>query len=413
MNSLELSMLLYDKGETGDELKCAKFDGNDMHRTQHNGVDIGNDESSDSSCGAHDENLRNSASSIDTVVMMGEAMGSRVASSLSSKADTEHIPFVQAGCSPSGSALLNGTNGGAPHYPSTLPNGGVMNTGLPHVSPANIRFPSGLHKMKREWRVVGWFTSDAAMNEVRKREKVSKRKSVAQINGTKVFYRCNNWRRTNCNFRMYALYHAPDQITLYASGEHDHTTKNPHYVPRNYTGNMIYSLAPSSSQQQALGQFVMHAAANASSLNAISYNQENVDTRSARNESAPSSDVPPYLDSFIKNSVKNELAPASDVPPYLDCLIKLNDGRSIAQLLQLATQIDHTFTFNSRRNSEYCFESNAMRGKVIAFIDLGDVVSVVERCNGVEKSCEQWRKADWNQFLWAVRGKCSAAAKSC
>lgn len=88
--------------------------------------------------------------------------------------------------------------------------------------------------MKREWRNVGWFTSEAEMNEVRKREKVSKRKSVQQANGVKVFYRCNNWRRTNCNFRMFAMFYDKERISLNASGEHDHTTKNPHYVPRNY-----------------------------------------------------------------------------------------------------------------------------------------------------------------------------------
>lgn len=93
---------------------------------------------------------------------------------------------------------------------------------------------SGVHRMKRVWRLVGWFSTEEEMNAVRKQEKVSKRKSVTQAIGTKVFYRCNNWRRTNCNFRMYAMYYAPDKICLNASGEHDHSTKNAQYVPKTY-----------------------------------------------------------------------------------------------------------------------------------------------------------------------------------
>nr|CDJ86873.1 Zinc finger domain containing protein [Haemonchus contortus] len=37
---------------------------------------------------------------------------------------------------------------------------------------------------------------------------------------------------------------------------------------------------------------------------------------------------------------------------------QLSDGASIAALLQIATDSDLTFTFNSRRCGEYCFESN-------------------------------------------------------
>ncbi|VDM94490.1 unnamed protein product [Onchocerca ochengi] len=86
------------------------------------------------------------------------------------------------------------------------------------------------NKMKRQWRNYGWYTSCEEMDEVRRREKVSKRKSVTSIHGTKVFYRCNNWRRTRCNFRMYAIIFASDKMCLFASGEHDHTAKDPCYV---------------------------------------------------------------------------------------------------------------------------------------------------------------------------------------
>lgn len=84
--------------------------------------------------------------------------------------------------------------------------------------------------MKREWRNYGCYTSCEEMDEVRRREKVSKRKSVTSAHGTKVFYRCNNWRRTRCNFRMYAIIFTSNKICLFASGEHDHTAKDPYYV---------------------------------------------------------------------------------------------------------------------------------------------------------------------------------------
>lgn len=84
--------------------------------------------------------------------------------------------------------------------------------------------------MKREWRSYGWYTSCEEMDEVRRREKVSKRKSVTSVHGTKVFYRCNNWRRTRCNFRMYAIIFTSNKMCLFASGEHDHTTKDPYYI---------------------------------------------------------------------------------------------------------------------------------------------------------------------------------------
>lgn len=90
----------------------------------------------------------------------------------------------------------------------------------------------GNSNMKREWRNVGWFTSEEEMDRVRKSQRVSKWKTVEQINGLKVFFRCNKWKRTNCNYRMYVMYYAMDKISLNESGVHDHSTLNPEYKPR-------------------------------------------------------------------------------------------------------------------------------------------------------------------------------------
>ncbi|MFH4982990.1 hypothetical protein AB6A40_009699 [Gnathostoma spinigerum] len=131
------------------------------------------------------------------------------------------------------------------------------------------------HKMKREWRNVGWFTNAEAMNEVRKREKVSKRKSVVQVNGTKVFYRCNRWRRTNCNYRMFAMYYAPNRISLNESGYHDHSTPNRDFKTSSRNSGAVFEATASSSQQHVLDQLVLNATVNSSHL-FNSFEQENV-----------------------------------------------------------------------------------------------------------------------------------------
>ncbi|VBB35431.1 unnamed protein product, partial [Acanthocheilonema viteae] len=119
--------------------------------------------------------------------------------------------------------------------------------------------------MKREWRNYGSYTSCEEMDEVRRREKVSKRKSVTSAHGTKVFYRCNNWRRTRCNFRMYAIIFTSSKICLFASGEHDHTAKDPYYVSEVINPQIQRdpeSTRPSTAQQDILTQFVMNATSN-------------------------------------------------------------------------------------------------------------------------------------------------------
>ncbi|CAJ0961837.1 unnamed protein product, partial [Mesorhabditis belari] len=86
----------------------------------------------------------------------------------------------------------------------------------------------------------------------------------------------------------------------------------------------------------------------------------------------------------------------------------LADGASIAGLLQIATDSDLTFTFNARRSGEYCFESNKgeKKGQMIVFSDHGTEIRVEQKVDGKEICVEMWRKSDWTQFCWAVRGTC-------
>lgn len=267
------------------------------------------------------------------------------------------------------------------------------------------------HKTKREWRNIGTFTSEEAMNEVRKREKVSKRKTVVQINGTKVFYRCNNWRRTSCNYRMHAIIHGPSHFTLFASGEHDHTTKNPHYVPRTYTGSCMYDMAPCSSQQQVLNQLVANATANSSGFLEAN-DQENVFEAKREETANPANPPQMRLDAIVKtvNKPKNGISQPRKVFLVNEPVYQLSDGPNIAALLQVAAEMGHSFKFNSRSTREYCIESNKTdtKGKTLVFTDHGTYISVTERVNGCDQKSEDWKKADWQQFLYAVRGKCRA-----
>uniref|UniRef100_A0A183EP60 GNAT family N-acetyltransferase n=1 Tax=Gongylonema pulchrum TaxID=637853 RepID=A0A183EP60_9BILA len=87
---------------------------------------------------------------------------------------------------------------------------------------------------------------------------------------------------------------------------------------------------------------------------------------------------------------------------------RLADEQNILEMLQVATEIDHTFTY-AERNSEFCFEPNdpTLKGRSIVFADIGPLITVTERYNGIDQSREEWIKTDWNQFLWAIRGKCT------
>ncbi|EPB79430.1 BED zinc finger [Ancylostoma ceylanicum] len=64
---------------------------------------------------------------------------------------------------------------------------------------------------------------------------------------------------------------------------------------------------------------------------------------------------------------------------------QLSDGASIAALLQIATDSDLTFTFNSRRCGEYCFESNRKNGRMVVFGDTGAEIRVAQKIGDEEK----------------------------
>ncbi|KAM3717427.1 Gex-3-interacting protein [Dirofilaria immitis] len=188
---------------------------------------------------------------------------------------------------------------------------------------------------------------------------------------------------------------------------------------------VVVDTKPSSSQQALLDQFIQNATKNAK-LNGTFPGitaSTSACTRPPSLQSQASNNIGCGQDSIFdtKGLVDDNLAPARSVKisfPKLDDgddtgdsnepLYVLSDGSNLSELLHVANDMDLAFTYNSRRTGEFCFESNAqdMRGRLVVFADLGTKVAVRERFNGSDLSYEEWNKADWKQFLWAVRGKC-------
>ncbi|NP_001362180.1 BED-type domain-containing protein [Caenorhabditis elegans] len=93
----------------------------------------------------------------------------------------------------------------------------------------------------------------------------------------------------------------------------------------------------------------------------------------------------------------------------------LSEGHCAAQLMSMALDLEMTMSYHKRRSEiELCFESNrtvdesqgAASRKVICLTDLGKEIKITERINGSVKDTELWVKTDFNQFHWAIRGKC-------
>ncbi|CAD6185631.1 unnamed protein product [Caenorhabditis auriculariae] len=94
----------------------------------------------------------------------------------------------------------------------------------------------------------------------------------------------------------------------------------------------------------------------------------------------------------------------------------LSEGSCASVLMSMAVDLDMTLSYHRRRvDVELCFESNRTaeksggRGKIICLTDLGKEIRITERINGAVVDTEMWTKTDFNQFHWAIRGKCQKA----
>lgn len=52
------------------------------------------------------------------------------------------------------------------------------------------------------------------------------------------------------------------------------------------------------------------------------------------------------------------------------------------------------------------FLSFFFQGRMVVFGDTGAEIRVAQKIGDEEVSVETWRKSDWPQFCWAVRGAC-------
>lgn len=78
----------------------------------------------------------------------------------------------------------------------------------------------------------------------------------------------------------------------------------------------------------------------------------------------------------------------------------------ISDLLEVAKEYKLKFIFDTRGVSEYCLSKDDA-SVMLVIVDCGNEISVkVKNGNNVIEEV-QWIKADWNQFLWAIRGKCA------
>uniref|UniRef100_A0A9J2P4J6 BED-type domain-containing protein n=1 Tax=Ascaris lumbricoides TaxID=6252 RepID=A0A9J2P4J6_ASCLU len=90
----------------------------------------------------------------------------------------------------------------------------------------------------------------------------------------------------------------------------------------------------------------------------------------------------------------------------------LMDGDCVVTLMRVAAELGCTFLFHCRDGqSHFCFEANEiaaerLRGPELSLVDIGNEVRVTEWNAGVELESEMWKKTDWTQFTWAIRGKC-------
>ncbi|KAK6107413.1 hypothetical protein QQG55_28080 [Brugia pahangi] len=277
--------------------------------------------------------------------------------------------------------------------------------------------------LRREWFKVGCFDNEKEMFREQLKGRVSRWKVRKVSTGSKIFYRCNKFKHFGCGYRMYAEIRGRNRIGLYESGLHDHSSRK--FKCLKAGARVVVDTKPSSSQQALLDQFIQNATKSAKLNGTLSGITASASSYARLALPQSSNNISCGQDNIFdpKGLVDDNLIPERSVKifsPKVDCddgddtgesnepLYVLSDGSNLAELLRVANDMDLAFTYNSRRTGEFCFESNAqdMRGRLVVFADLGTKVAVRERFNGSDLSYEEWSKADWKQFLWAVRGKC-------
>uniref|UniRef100_A0A7E4ZVQ8 FLYWCH-type domain-containing protein n=1 Tax=Panagrellus redivivus TaxID=6233 RepID=A0A7E4ZVQ8_PANRE len=360
------------------------------------------------------------------------------------------------------------------------------------------------------WIHIGRFDSIEAVDAARKQHGVSRHQTGTIRGVTKMKYRCNQWKRNQCLYKM-CCFNSNGIYELYASGEHEHTVSEPR-ITRDRRPNGSLNPGPCDASmaqpdlngmllQNALMQAYQNWAANgvlpgssdSASVMAVPYpfggfmppgpsasvppaptsvplgsiqpptpssapieplqqlapKKETLETSEfsdieikiepmdpaeaqpppPSNEAPdhspskrPRSEVPsPPTESAMPNAMLSGMPlqlPESLLNVFQEVTrndengtdsrtFSLSSGTTMSSLLKVATDMQLVFVFDARNAAEFCLTKAGFNVAVV-FHDRRKHIDVKIRRNDFTVIEEEvWKKGDFQQFIWAVRGKCA------
>lgn len=137
--------------------------------------------------------------------------------------------------------------------------------------------------------------------------------------------------------------------------------------------------------------------------NSVSFKVVNGPERKKKAVSSTSSNPPsPFL--LLPENLLNVFQEAASGQPT--SVFSLSSTSSISDLLTVAKDLKLKFMFDAGCGSEYCLSRDGS-SEMLVIVDAGEQVLVRTKTNNFIVEEVKWTKAEWDQFLWAIRGKCS------